>query len=860
MINSWGSKMSNINLLILLVLYFTTSAQAQNSINDFNGTDVATNLDFKNKELPYGYSQIDTLPADYPKIDILEINNPSPGLIMFPSSGKGFGNYLTFLDSAGKVIKYKKLTSNASNFSLQSNGLILFNQSSRGFFKAYSEAKIFVADTSLEVVDSIISSNGYKPSPHCSIILPNGNYLYTSFEAHNIDMSKVVPEGNPNAVVAGAVLVELDINKNPVFIWNSWEHIPINDTYQPINDFLNVTTLYSNFNSVDVDYEGNYLLSNRLLSEITKIDRNTGKILWRLGGKHNQFTFINEDDKEDNIYFSMQHDIRILPNGHITIFDNGEQYKTQSSRAVEYEIDEMNLTAKKVWEFNPDPLIFAASAGSAQRLSNGNTIMGWGNSNAVVPKRDITEVDAQGNVVFEVALPANNITFKALKFPYPLINTAAQVSWQELLPNNTYVFDNDDQKTGVTLIYKYIEGSLSMYNSLEVSKYNFAPVYPQFSIPTPYVLPYRYWFEYTNIDTLYAEIRFKVTDLNLMKIPDQFTVFVRDSIGKGYFEPLTTTYDNNTNELIAYTSKLGEFIFGRIDNQIKPLAPSLIYPKQNDILNKNNKVEFSWNPKGYFSSSRIVIAEDKEFSKIIKIDSNLKSTKYIVDNLASNKKYFWKVSVTNDFEYSDWSDVFDFILGDEFIKIIYPAGGEKFIADSVRKFINWEKNINDPVKIELLRNNEKIHTIIDSLVSFTGAYAWIIPSSIPEDSNYTIKITCLKDTSLFSVCKDKFSINNPTTGIGDYSDVDFYTISPNPASDYIEINLGNIILSEAKDLKIYNSLGECVISVGAIHEPIDRRSLLPLQRIDISALSPGLYFININNGKEMLTGSFIVIR
>jgi hypothetical protein len=32
------------------------------------------------------------------------------------------------------------------------------------------------------------------------------------------------------------------------------------------------------------------------------------------------------------------------------------------------------------------------------------------------------------------------------------------------------------------------------------------------------------------------------------------------------------------------------------------------------------------------------------------------------------------------------------------------------------------------------------------------------------------------------------------------------------------------------------------------------------ERIDASALSPGLYFISINNGKEMLTGSFIVMK
>lgn len=80
------------------------------------------------------------------------------------------------------------------------------------------------------------------------------------------------------------------------------------------------------------------------------------------------------------------------------------------------------------------------------------------------------------------------------------------------------------------------------------------------------------------------------------------------------------------------------------------------------------------------------------------------------------------------------------------------------------------------------------------------------------------------------------------------------TISPNPASDYIEINPGKVILSEAKDLKIYNALGECVINLTpALSEGEG-------ERIDVSALPLGVYFVSVNNGKELLTGSFIILR
>jgi photosystem II stability/assembly factor-like uncharacterized protein len=79
-------------------------------------------------------------------------------------------------------------------------------------------------------------------------------------------------------------------------------------------------------------------------------------------------------------------------------------------------------------------------------------------------------------------------------------------------------------------------------------------------------------------------------------------------------------------------------------------------------------------------------------------------------------------------------------------------------------------------------------------------------------------------------------------------------ISPNPATDYIEINLDNVIASPDKSgrsnlIKIYNTYGECVKTVGA-------NNYLPLQRIDISHLPVGLYFIQIGNYSE----KFMVVR
>ena len=56
-----------------------------------------------------------------------------------------------------------------------------------------------------------------------------------------------------------------------------------------------LTTLYplglSFSNAIDIDFDGNFLISSRGLDEITKIDRFTGDVIWRWGGCQNQFNF-----------------------------------------------------------------------------------------------------------------------------------------------------------------------------------------------------------------------------------------------------------------------------------------------------------------------------------------------------------------------------------------------------------------------------------------------------------------------------------------------------------------------------------------------------------------------------------------
>jgi hypothetical protein len=192
--------------------------------------------------------------------------------------------------------------------------------------------------------------NCYGTDEHECILLPDGHYFLIALDYRTVDMSQIVPGGNPNATVIGNHVQELDENDNVVFEWRSWDNFNIADA---VNENLTNSTIdYVHMNSIAIDYDSNIVISSRHLSEVTKINRNTGEVMWRLGGQNNQFTLV-----DDTYEISYQHDARPVPGkpDHYTIFDNGNSRSPRFSRVVEFRIDTAAMTATKIWEYRHSP-------------------------------------------------------------------------------------------------------------------------------------------------------------------------------------------------------------------------------------------------------------------------------------------------------------------------------------------------------------------------------------------------------------------------------------------------------------------------------------------------------------------------
>ena len=147
-------------------------------------------------------------------------------------------------------------------------------------------------------------------------------------------------------------------------------------------------------NSLSFDLDGGLVVSYRALGSVVKLAPGTGTVAWVFGGTGNQFTLTGDPLNG----FGGQHTVRVLPDGHLLMFDNGWNHEPQQSRAVEYAIDPATHSARMVWQYVPAPAVFVPFTGSVQRLSNGNTVVTF------TMARFIDEVSPDGVLLSRMAI------------------------------------------------------------------------------------------------------------------------------------------------------------------------------------------------------------------------------------------------------------------------------------------------------------------------------------------------------------------------------------------------------------------------------------------------------------------------
>lgn len=791
----------------------------------------------------------DSLPDDFPHFNFEVTGYPGDGYLFLTPTGFITGNgYNLIIDNSGEIQYYNKITTGAPvDLKVLSNGMLSYGVMTEMFpFGGAGTTEFYMMDNTYTVIDSFQMGNGYFADFHEFQLLPNGHALLLTYDLQPVDLSQAVEGGHPGALVAGSIIQELDAKKNVIFQWRSWDYYELTDSYadltQSMFDAIHI-------NSIELDHDNHFLVSTLGLAEITKINRQTGDIIWRMGGKNNQFTFINEDDQYAPIYFMYQHDVRRLPNGNITLFDGGdpERELRDYSRVVEYQVDETNKTATNVWEYVHPSKLLAGNMGSAQRLDNGNTLICWGLTswygNPVV-----TEITPDGEIVLEMAFSKLTLTsYRAFKFDWNGGQPAAQVMRHELLTGNTKVFDTDEQQTGVSIKLNKTGGF--GYNEVAAARYQYGPLAPEFPGKAPIVLPVRITlFNPINIFQYNIDISFDVDLLNMDK-PDSILIYYREFENRGLFIPLPTTYNHVTREVKTTLTRSGllqgEFIFTQQDLQSIAFVPILITQDDSGGVDQTQSLILEWTPVGFVNTYDLQVAPNEQFTDLIIDETYLTSSIYELESLVPNATYYWRVRSSNDGGTSDWSEAQMFQTSSPYITVTAPNGGETWQL-GLNHFIQWNDNIHEDVIIELYQNESFLMEIDTARNS--GGYAWEIPVYMDLSEDYKISIRSVERDSIIDMSNANFAIVDTVANPPDKKTFFLHQNFPNPFNAKTTI-VYEIPTQNHVSLKVYNIRGEKILTlVNQIQDAAEYNI-----NFNATGLSTGIYFYKITVGNKYKT-------
>jgi Arylsulfotransferase (ASST)/Carbohydrate binding domain/Dockerin type I domain len=378
--------------------------------------------------LPNGVS----VPSDFPQVVVSVNREPSPGYNFLHNPGQTGLPYTLKLDGNGYPVWY--LRGGGPNFRVQNNGMITWS--------------INVAhDQNFNYVKNYSAANGYGANWHDFRLLADGTALMLGDWSETVDMTRYFAGANPHAQVVERIIQEFTAAGELIFQWRAWDHYDIRDLQ--IVDPLAAYISFPHMKALTTDEDGHILVSCRHLNEVTKINRDSGEIVWRLGGRHSDFTFVNDPWNG----FSGQHDISALGDNHYMVFDNGNLRNPSASRAVEYQLDLTDMTATMVWQFRHSPDWFTDVMGNAQRLPDGHTLIDFVQGNH--PR--VVEVDSDGVQQYELDVTPHAQIYRALKFPWTGV-VAAPYLIVEPYPENTTLIFNKFGDTNVAY-YKIYGGT-----------------------------------------------------------------------------------------------------------------------------------------------------------------------------------------------------------------------------------------------------------------------------------------------------------------------------------------------------------------------------------------------------------------
>lgn len=387
-------------------------------ISDNNSLEILVR--FKNSKNLKKYT-INTLPSSFLNYTITgEGDNFDGDYYMTTYTADNASSYIFALNSQGEVIYYKQVPGFCSQFRRETSkkgekryvytAQDISDNSTIDFDNIYG--KLVVMNENFEEIDEVtyISDDPNDKTYTIFEYIDDDHYFATS---SNKQIVNNVP-GYDKVMLTQNNFQEIK-NGKVIFEWRSEDYPELYEYIKNIQELSKEETNdYLHFNSIKVDpNDNNILVSFRSISSIIKIDRETGEIIWSLGGKKDDF---NMTEKQK---FAYQHSIYFNSDGSMMIFDNGDNRINlgikNESKIVKIKLNE---SEEKIEEYKAYPLpnVYSMAMGSVQTIDLKNNIFLVSYGTGIFKQGPVAMIDFNNNkTLFLFDLESNKMMFSVEK-------------------------------------------------------------------------------------------------------------------------------------------------------------------------------------------------------------------------------------------------------------------------------------------------------------------------------------------------------------------------------------------------------------------------------------------------------------
>lgn len=340
-----------------------------------------------------------------PAVTTWKTGTTAAGLLFVTQKVTGFSGLI--MRESGEPVWIEPTQANITDLTVQTyRGEPVLTYWTGTSIGGHGEGEGVILDTTYTEIARVAGGSGVDADLHEFNVTDRDTALVTAYETVPADLS---PIGGPaNGYMYDCRVLEVDIATGKVLLdWKGSDHIPVSDTYLGLkqdegHDGTTPGRAFDPYHFNAVDDDGDTLLvSARHTHTVYSVDRTSGEVRWRFGGRRSDISVPRE------AAFAWQHDVRRQADGTISLFDNHLYSGTDGhSRGLVFRLDETAATATLVHDYAYDGHLGTAM-GSVQRLAGGNALIGWGTDPAV------TEFTAAGQPVWEAAL--GGISYRAYR-------------------------------------------------------------------------------------------------------------------------------------------------------------------------------------------------------------------------------------------------------------------------------------------------------------------------------------------------------------------------------------------------------------------------------------------------------------